>query len=66
MKEKFDVRPLCFTNSIFCFVSEMGAGAKVLNSGDENINKFSQVQAWLGVFFITIWGLFYWLKISYT
>lgn len=44
-----------------CGLSPIGAGNKVLNQ-TENSNRLSMIQSWIGVGFVSFWGLLYILK----
>lgn len=44
-----------------CGLSSIGAGSKVLNQST-NANYLSQIQAWLGVAFVALWGFLYIIK----
>lgn len=44
-----------------CGLSPIGAGSKVLYR-NETTNYYSQVQSWLGVGFVSLWGLLYIIK----
>lgn len=44
-----------------CGFSRIGAGSKVLVPNDAN-NKMSQIQSWLGIAFVILWGLLMALK----
>lgn len=51
---------LCFvTNN--CGIATIGAGSKVINQNDYK-NHFSQIQSWLGIAFVIVWGLMYAIK----
>lgn len=53
---------LCIlTLSEGCGLSPLGAGSKVLHQND-TVNKYSQIQSWLGIAFVIVWGLLYVVK----
>lgn len=43
----------------------IGAGNKLLNlnlTNTDNTNRLSQIQSWLGIAFVILWGLMYIIK----
>ena len=41
-----------------CGLSPLGAGSKVLNQSSTSI-RYSQVESWISVAFVSLWGLLY-------
>lgn len=44
-----------------CGLSPLGAGSKILNQSDTS-NRFSQIQSWISVAFVILWGMLYLIK----
>lgn len=44
-----------------CGLSPLGAGSKILNQNATS-NRFSQIQSWISVAFVILWGLLYIVK----